>query len=234
VLRVLRHAAFRLAQDQSKTIGQSIQTTFHFGQASSRRLLPLNMRLGVRVMRKSNTKKKHQQGDSGKRDRALKLQRRNAKRSTSPMAKAAAPKKLSASREDLRTIEAIRACAADLLKDCKTKPLNLYDAGFQEALKEIGRMLDPGGYSCDRPTTELIAALQEASEVHSNARLQSVEAVRNYLEQFFWGVMRDPSDRPFLYGYEDANWRMWRMVTGGKVATRGVWMPAFIGTSRSC
>jgi hypothetical protein len=36
------------------------------------------------------------------------------------MAKAAAPKKLSASREDLRTIEAIRACAADILKDCET------------------------------------------------------------------------------------------------------------------
>ena len=44
------------------------------------------------------------------------------------MAKAAAPKKLSASRAGLRTMEAIRACAADLLKDCKTKPLNLYDA----------------------------------------------------------------------------------------------------------
>jgi hypothetical protein len=79
-------------------------------------------------MRKSNTKKKHQQRDFyGKRDRALKLQRKNAKRSTSPMAKAAAPKKPSASREDLRAIEAIRACAADILKDCKTKPLNLYD-----------------------------------------------------------------------------------------------------------
>jgi hypothetical protein len=166
-------------------------------------------------MRKSNTKKKHQQRDSGKRDRALKLQRQNAKRSTSPMAKAAAPKKLSASRAGLRTMEAIRAWAADILKDCKTKPLNLYDAGFQEALEEIGRVLDPGGYSCARPMTELIAALQGASAVNSNATLQSVEAVRNYLEQFFAGIMRDPSDRPFLYGYEDAHWRMWRMVTGG-------------------
>ena len=112
-------------------------------------------------MRKSNTKKKHQQRDSGKRDRALKLQRQNAKRRTSPMAKAAAPKKLSASREDLRTIEAIRACTADILKDCKTKPLNRYDEGFQAALEEIGRMLDPGGYSCARPMTKLIAALQK-------------------------------------------------------------------------
>jgi hypothetical protein len=171
-------------------------------------------------MRKSNTKKKHQQRDSGKRDRAPKLQRQNAKRSTSPMAKAAAPKKLSASREDLRTIEAIRACAADILQDCKTKPLNLYDAGFQEALKEIGRVLDPGGYNCARPMTELIAALQRAPAVNSNATLQSVEAVRDYFVRFFVGVMRDPSDRPFLYGYEDAHWRMWRMVTGGKVANR--------------
>jgi hypothetical protein len=168
-------------------------------------------------MRKSNTKKKHQQRDFyGKRDRALKLQRQNAKRSTSPMAKAAAaPKKVSASREDLRTIEAIRACAAEILKNCKTKPLNLYDAGFQEALKEIGRVLDPGGYNCARPMTELIAALQKASTVNSKAKLQSVQAVRNYLEQFFAGIVRDPSDRPFLYGYEDAHWRMWRMVTGG-------------------
>jgi hypothetical protein len=181
-------------------------------------------------MRKSNTKKKHQRRDSAKRARALKLQRQNAKRSTSPMAKAAAPKKLAASREDLRTIEAIRACAADMLKKCKTKPLDLYDAGFQEALKEIGRMLDPGGYSCARPMAQLIAALQKASAVNSKATLQSVEAVRDFLERFFAGVMKDPSDNPFLYGYEDAHWRMWRMVTGGKVATRGVWMPAHTGT----
>jgi hypothetical protein len=167
-------------------------------------------------MRKSNTKKKHQQRDFyGKRDRALKLQRKNAKRSTSPMAKAAAPKKLSASRAGLRTMGAIRAWAADIRKDCKTKPLNLYDAGFQEALVEIGRVLDPGGYSRARPMSELIAALQKASAVNSKATLQSVVAVRDYLEQFFWGIMRDPSDRPFLYGYEDAHWRMWRMVTGG-------------------
>jgi hypothetical protein len=172
-------------------------------------------------MRMSNTKKKHQQRDLyGKRDRALKLQRQNAKRRTSPMAKAAAPKKLSASREDLRTIEAIRACAADILKDCKTKPLNRYDAGFQAALEEIGRLLDPRGYSCTRPITELIAALQKASAVNSNAKLQSVAAIRDYLESFFASVMRDPSDNPFLYGYEDAHWRMWRMVTGGKVANR--------------
>ena len=173
-------------------------------------------------MSASNTKKKHQQRDDfyGKRDRALKLQRQNAKRRTSPMAKAAAPKKLSASREDLRTIEAIRACAADILKDCKTKPLNRYDAGFQAALEEIGRLLDPGGYSCARPMTELIAALQKASAVNSNAKIQSVEAIRDYLEWFFAGVMKDPSDSPFLYGYEDAHWRMWRMVTGGGVANR--------------
>jgi hypothetical protein len=166
-------------------------------------------------MAESSTKKKHQQRDSGKRDRALKLRRQNAKRSTSPMAKAAAPKKLSAFRAGLRTMEAIRAWAADILKDCKTKPLNRYDAGFQAALEEIGRVLDPGGYSRARPVTELIAALQGASAVNSNAILQSVEAVRNYLEQFFAGIMRDPSDNPFLYGYEDAHWRMWRMVTGG-------------------
>ena len=145
------------------------------------------------------------------------------------MAKAAAPKKLAASREDLRTIEAVRAWAADMLKKCKTKSLDLYDAGFQAALEEIGRMLDPGGYDPDRPMTQLIAALQKASTVNSNATLQSVEAVRDFLERFFAGVMMDPSDRPFLYGYEDAHWRMWRMVTGGKMATRGVWMPAHTG-----
>jgi hypothetical protein len=168
-------------------------------------------------MRKSNTKKKHQQRDFyGKRDRALKLQRQNAKRSTSPMAKSAAPKKVSASGEDLRTIEAIRACAGDFLKDCKTKPLNLYNAGFQAALEEFGRVLDPGGYNCARTMTDLIAALQRAPAVNSKAKLQSVEAVRDYLVRFFVGVMRDPSDRPFLYGYEDAHWRMWRVVTGGK------------------
>ena len=136
------------------------------------------------------------------------------------MAKAAAPKKLSTSGAALRTMRAIRAWAADILKDCKTKPLNLYDVGFQAALEEFGRMLDPGGYNCARPMTELIAALQRAPAVNSKAKLQSVEAVRDYLEWFFVGVMKDPSDRPFLYGYEDAHWRMWRMVTGGKVANR--------------
>jgi hypothetical protein len=149
-------------------------------------------------MRKSNTKKKHQQSDYyGKRDRALKLQRQNAKRSTSPMVKAAAPKKLSASSEDLRTIEAIRAGTADILKDCKTKPLKLYGAGFQAGLEEIGRMLDPRGCSCAHPMTELIAALQKTSAVKSKARLQSVQALRDYLEKFFAGVMKDPSDSLF-------------------------------------
>jgi hypothetical protein len=171
-------------------------------------------------MTKSNTKKNHQQRNSAKRDGALKLQRQKAKRSTSPMAEAAAPKKLSTSGAGLRTIREIRAWAADILKDCKTKPLNLYDGGFQEALEEIGRVLDPGGYSRARPMTELIAALQKGSAVNSKATLQSVEAVRDYLEQFFWGIMRDPSDNPFLFGYEDAHLRMWRMVTGGKVTNR--------------
>jgi hypothetical protein len=184
-------------------------------------------------MKKSNTKKKHQQRDfHGERDRALKLRRQNAKRSTSVMAKGPAPKKHAASRKDLRTIEAIRAFTADLLNDCKAKPLNAYEAGFQAALEEMGRMLDPGGYSYARPMTKLIVALQKASAVKSKAQLQSVEAIRDYLEKVFAGVIRDPSDSLFLYGYEDANWRMWRMVTGGNMATRGVWMPTSISTLR--
>src|SRR4029077_1565013 len=125
---------------------------------------------------KSHKKKKHHErssldSPSRKRDGTT-LRRRNTKRSTSPAAKTG-------------TIEAIRAYTADALKDCKTKPINLYDAGFQAALEEIGRMLDPGGYSCARPTTKLIAALQKASAMKSKAKLQSVEAVRDYLEEFF-------------------------------------------------
>lgn len=167
-------------------------------------------------MKKSNTKKKHQLRDIyGKRDRALKLRCQKTKRSTSLMAKGPAPKKHSASGRDLLTIEAIRAFAANILKDCK-KPLNRYDAGFQAAVEEIGRLLDPGGYSRDRSMTELVAVLQKASAVKSKAHLQSVDAFRDYLEKFFASVMRDPSDSLFLYGYEDANWRVWRMVTGGK------------------
>jgi hypothetical protein len=178
----------------------------------------VNMRLGARVMTKSNTKKKHQQRESEKRVTALKSQRHNAERSTSPIVKAGASKKLSAYREDLRTMKATRAWAADFLKDCKTKPLNDYDAGFQEAMKEIGRMLDPGGYDSARPMIQVIAALQKKPAVNSKSRLQSVDAVRNHLEQVFWGFMRDPSNRPFLYGYEDAHWRMWRVATGGPLA----------------
>ena len=113
---------------------------------------------------------------------------------------------------------AIRACAADFLNDCKTKPLNDYEAGFQDAMKEMGRMLDPGGYDSARPMIRIIAALQKEGAVNSKSRLQSVEAVRNYLEQVFWGFMRDPSDNQFSYGYEDAHRRMWRIVTGGGVA----------------
>jgi hypothetical protein len=171
-------------------------------------LAALNTRLGVLVMRKSNTKKKHEQREFN--GRARKLQRQTATRSTS------APKKVSASRKHLRTIEAIRAHAADLLKNCKAKPFDLYDAGFQAALEEIGRLLDPEGYSPARPMAQLIAALQKGSGVNSKARLQSFEAFRDYLVMFFAGVLRDPSDRPFLYGYEDAHWRMWRMVTRGR------------------
>ena len=85
-------------------------------------------------------------------------------------------------------------------------------------------MLDPGGYDRARPMIQVIAALQKASAVNSKAKLQSAEAVRNYLEQVFWGFMKDPSDRPFLYGYEDAHWRMWRIVTGGKVTNRDLRM----------
>jgi len=154
-------------------------------------------------MKKSNTKKKQQQRDfNGKRDRALELH--------------------PASRKDLRTIEAIRAFTADLLKDCKAKPLNAYDAGFQGALEEIGRMLDPGGYSCARTMTRLIAALQKAAPVKSKAEFQSVEAIRDYLEKFFASVIKYPSDSLYLYGFEDASWRMWRMVTGGNMAPRKV------------
>jgi hypothetical protein len=65
---------------------------------------------------------------------------------------------------------------------------------------------------------ELIAVLRKASAVNSKAKLQSVQAVRDYLKTFFFGVMSDPSDSLFLYGYEDFHWRMWRLVTGGKEA----------------
>lgn len=171
-------------------------------------------------MTKPNTKKKHQQRDFGKRYRALELRRQNAKGGTSPLAKAAVPKELSVSGTDLRTIEAIRAYAAEVMKDCKTTPRTDYDAGFQEASKEIGRMLDPEGYSCARPMNQLVAALQKGPGVNSKANLQSVEAVRHFLLSVLTGFLNDPSDRPSLYGYEDAHWRMWRMVTGGNVAHR--------------
>ena len=110
------------------------------------------------------------------------------------------------SKAELQTIEAVRAYTADILTGFNTPPRARYEAGFQAGFEELGNVLHPAGYHRDRSWNKIIAGLRKAPTKTSTARLQSIEAVRQYLDDFFAGTKKDPSDNRFLYGYEDANW----------------------------
>jgi hypothetical protein len=141
------------------------------------------------------------------------------------MSKTATAKKAATSKAQFKTIEAVRNCTTDILKGFNRAPLTRYEMGFQASFEEFANHLHPAGYSRDRPRNKLIAALRRPPTKPSTARLQSIEAVRQYLDDFFAGIKKDPSDNRFLYGYEDANWFLWRYVDPMGYATARDYLP---------
>jgi hypothetical protein len=138
------------------------------------------------------------------------------------MTKTSTPKKIATSKAQFQTIEAIRACTADVLSRFQDCPLTRYEAGFQAGFEELGRALHPAGYHRERSRSELIAGLRKPPTKTSMARFPTVEAVREYLDVVFAGTKKDPSDNRYLYGYEDAHWFLWTYVDPmGFEAARG-------------
>ena len=128
------------------------------------------------------------------------------------MSKTATAKKAATSKAVFQTIEAIRACTADVLSRFQDTPFTRYEAGFQAGFEELGRLLHPAGYDRERLRSEPIAGLRKPPTKTSTARLPTVEAVRAYLDVVFAANKESPSDNRYLYGYEDAHWFLWTYV----------------------
>ena len=121
-------------------------------------------------------------------------------------------KKPATSKRSFKLSEAVRAYSVDILTGLNTTPRTRYEAGFQASLEEFGNVLHPEGYRRDRSRNELIVGLRKPPTKTSTAELQSIEAVRQYLDDHFALSKKDPPDDRFLYGYEDANWLLWSLV----------------------
>jgi hypothetical protein len=128
------------------------------------------------------------------------------------MSNTATAKKPATSRAELQTIDAVRAYTADILRGFNTLPRTRYEAGFQASFEELGNVLHPAGYHRGRSRNTIVTGLRKPPTKTSTEALQSIEAVRHYLDGFFVGTKKDPSDNRFLYGYEDANWLLWSLV----------------------
>jgi hypothetical protein len=128
------------------------------------------------------------------------------------MSKTSTAKRATASKAELKTIEAVRAYTAGILKGFDTSPRTRYEAGFRSSFEEIANVLHPAGYHRGRSRSELIAGLQETPTKRSATALQNIEAVRNYLGEHFALDKIDPPDNRFLYGYDDAYWLVWSLV----------------------
>ena len=78
------------------------------------------------------------------------------------------------------------------------------------------------GYDRHRSRSEIIAGLRKPPTKTSKAHLQSIEAVRQYLDDNFALAKIDPPDHRFLYGYEDVHWLLWSLVDPmGYAAAKG-------------
>jgi len=128
------------------------------------------------------------------------------------MSKTSTAKRATASKAELKTIEAVRAYTADILRGFNTTPRTRYEAGFQSSFEEIGNVLHPAGYHRNRARNEIKAGLREPPTKTSPTSLQSIEDVRQYLDDNFALTKKDPPDNRFLYGYEDAYWLLWSLV----------------------
>jgi hypothetical protein len=136
--------------------------------------------------------------------------------------KTSTPKKAAASKAQFQTIEAVRACTADVLGRFQDIPLTRYEAGFQSSFEEFGNVLHPAGYDRHRSRSEIIAGLRKPPTKTSKAHLQSIEAVRQYVDEHFAATKKDPPDNRFLYGYEDTYWLLWSLVDPmGHTAAQG-------------
>ena len=111
-----------------------------------------------------------------------------------------------------KTIEAVCRCTADILKSFDRPTLTRYESGFRDSLEEFARVLHPAGYDRCRTRSQLIAALGRRKVGVSKAHLPDIQSVRKYLDEFFAGVAKDPSDNRYLYGYEDGHWLIWNYV----------------------
>jgi hypothetical protein len=128
------------------------------------------------------------------------------------MGKTSTAKKTATSKAELQTIEAVRAYTARTLSGFNTAPRTRYEAGFQSSFEEFGNVLHPAGYDRHRSRSEIVAGLRKPPTKTSKAHLQSIEAVRQYLDDNFALTKKDPPDNRFLYGYEDAYWLLWSLV----------------------
>jgi hypothetical protein len=128
------------------------------------------------------------------------------------MSKAATAKKAATSKAELQTIEGVRAYTARTLSGFNTAPRTRYEAGFQSSFEEFGNVLHPAGYDRYRSRSEIVAGLRNPPTKTSKAHLQSMEAVRQYLDDHFEVTKNDPPDNRFLYGYEDTHWLLWSLV----------------------
>jgi hypothetical protein len=73
-------------------------------------------------------------------------------------------------------------------------------------------VLHPAGNDRHRSRREIIAGLRKSPTKTAKANLQSIEAVRRYLDDHFAATKTDQPDNRFLYGYEDTYWLLWSLI----------------------
>jgi hypothetical protein len=126
-------------------------------------------------------------------------------------------------RAELQTIEDIRDYVAEVLEGFEAEPLTRYEVGFRMSFDDLARVLDPKGEDYDSPIEAIIASLHQ--EVHaegSKARLQTVKAFRDHLDEFFMDLEKSPANTRYLYGREDGYRHVWTMVDPmGYAAAKG-------------
>jgi hypothetical protein len=128
------------------------------------------------------------------------------------MAKTATSTKRAPSRAELRTMKDIRDYILGVLEG-SDEPLTQYEVGFQASFDDLARVLDPEGEDYDRPIEAIVASLhQEVRAEDSKARLQTVKAVREHLDEFFMDLKKSPANCRYLYGREDGYRHVWTMV----------------------
>ena len=81
-------------------------------------------------------------------------------------------RKPATSKAQFQTIEAVRACTADVLSGFDI-PLTRYESGFQDGFEELARLINPAGYDRGHSRSALIASLQRKIADLSDGTLDS-------------------------------------------------------------